>query len=203
MWITFIIQIPATQAAGIRLFNTKEIQSNNLKKFKKWQGMLERYTAEEPDELNKCTLSESNKCAITKWRIFLNKVAKKESKIEQIGLVNKYLNRHIYTIDPINYNEKDYWATPKQFVNRNGDCEDYAISKYISLLHLGFSKDSMRIVVLQYLNLNVPHAILFVYLDDKALVLDNQISSVIEADRIKHYKPIFSINEDSWWLHRG
>ena len=66
-----------------------------------------------------------------------------------------------------------------------------------------FAKEDMRIVVLQDLNLKVAHAVLVVYIDGKALVLDNQITKVVESKRIKHYKPIFSINEGAWWLHRG
>ncbi len=194
---------PSMAQAKIGLFNTKELKSSNLKKFKKWNGVLSRYKKESPSELKKCKLSPSNKCMITKWRIFLKKVAKEKNKQKQISLVNKYLNKRLYIIDMINYNKKDYWATPKQFVNRNGDCEDYAIAKYMSLVHLGFNKSDMRIVVLQDLNLKVAHAVLVIYFDGKALVLDNQITNIIEANRIKHYKPIFSINEENWWLHRG
>ena len=86
---------------------------------------------------------------------------------------------------------------------RTGDCEDYAISKYVSLVHLGWPKENMRIVVLQDQNLNVAHAILVVYINDQALVLDNQIPQVIDSTRIKHYKPIFSITDGRWWLHRS
>ncbi len=201
-YICMFIQ-PSMAQAGIGLFNTKELKSSNLKKFKKWNGVLSRYRKESPSELKKCRLSPSNKCAITKWRIFLNNIATESNKQKQIALVNRYLNKRLYIIDMINYNKKDYWATPKQFVNRNGDCEDYAIAKYMSLIHLGFNKNDMRIVVLQDLNLKVAHAILVIYIDGRTLVLDNQITNVIEANRIKHYKPIFSINEDNWWLHRS
>jgi predicted transglutaminase-like cysteine proteinase len=195
-------QINAAQAASIPLFGTKEIRSSKLSKFTKWTTALARYEKEKPSELNKCALSASNKCHITKWRIFLNKV-KAQPQRKQLDYVNQYLNKWAYLVDPTNYGKKDYWATPTQFMTRNGDCEDYAISKYLSLLHLGFTKEQLRVVVLQDLNLKVPHAILVVYLDGKALVMDNQISKVIEANRIKHYKPIFSIGEKNWWLHRG
>lgn len=200
---SFILPVETAYAQKTpRLFGTGEIQSKKLTKFKKWTSVLERYAVEMQDELNKCTLSANNKCLITKWRIFLKKIADKPPR-QQMELVNQYLNKWLYVIDPINYQRKDYWATPKQFLNRNGDCEDYAIAKFASLVHLGFDKEQMRIVVLQDLNLKVAHAVLVVYVDGEALVLDNQISKVVNADRIKHYKPIFSINEDAWWLHRG
>ena len=192
--------LPA-QAAKIKLFGTREISSARLNKFEKWTGMLKRYAREKPNELAKCRITPTEPCHIAKWRIFLNTL-RGRAPMEQLQYVNEYLNRYAYSLDPTNYGKKDYWATPREFMYRTGDCEDYAISKYASLLHLGWPRARMRIVVLQDLNLNTPHAILVVYRDGRALVLDNQIPQVIDASRIKHYKPIFSINEDRWWLHR-
>lgn len=72
----------------------------------------------------------------------------------------------------------------------------------MSLRALGWDNDHMRIVVLKDLNLDIAHAVLVVYRDGLAWVLDNQIGEVVAADRIRHYRPYYSINEDSWWLHR-
>jgi hypothetical protein len=36
-----------------------------------------------------------------------------------------------------------------------------------------------------------------------AMLLDNQISDVVPASVVHHYKPIYSINEKAWWLHKG
>ena len=60
----------------------------------------------------------------------------------------------------------------------------------------------MRIVVLQDENLRVAHAVLVVYHQGRTYVLDNQITQVVTDDRIAHYRPIYSINEQSWWLHQ-
>ena len=60
----------------------------------------------------------------------------------------------------------------------------------------------MRIVVLQDLNLKIAHAVLVVYVDGEAWILDNQITQIVTADTILHYRPLFSLNEDSWWIHR-
>ncbi len=73
----------------------------------------------------------------------------------------------------------------------------------MALKHLGFKEKDMRVVVVQDLNLRVGHAILVVYLDGKPYLLDNQIKQVIGANRVRHYRPIYSINEKNWWLHRG
>jgi predicted transglutaminase-like cysteine proteinase len=60
----------------------------------------------------------------------------------------------------------------------------------------------MRVVALQDLNLNLGHAVLVVYVNDRPMLLDNQIAAVVPANSIKHYNPVFSINETGWWLHR-
>ena len=184
------------------LFGTNEIRSDRLEKFRKWTDVMARYENERPQEMKACEPTRADPCHIARWRIFLKKIADRPV-LDQLRLVNKAMNKWTYILDPINYGVEDYWATPAQFMYRNGDCEDYAITKYLSLRQLGFPEDRMRIVVLQDLNLGIPHAILVVYVDGKALVLDNQISQVIEASRIKHYKPIYSINQAAWWLHRG
>ncbi len=198
--------VPDADAAKLKMlpsiFGSKEIRSSRLTKFKKWVGVLTRYTKEQPGELKVCRPTQTNPCHVARWRIFLKQIAQLPPK-QQLVQVNAYLNRWLYKVDPVIYSKKDYWATPLQFFYKNGDCEDYAISKYVSLLHLGFKRHNLRIVVLQDLNLKVPHAILVVFVDGQPLVLDNQIKQVVHASRIRHYRPIYSINDKNWWLHRG
>ncbi|MSO74563.1 MAG: hypothetical protein EXQ99_05365, partial [Alphaproteobacteria bacterium] len=85
---------------------------------------------------------------------------------------------------------------------RDGDCEDYAIAKYMSFRSLGYTPDDLRLVVLQDNNLHITHAVLVTYLDGRTLVLDNQIKQVVEHSRICHYSLYYSINETGWWLHK-
>lgn len=189
-------------AKSAKLFGTSEIKSSKITKFKKWSKVVNRYGKEKPGEMKACRPSPTEKCVLARWRIFLKQIAKDPPRT-QINKVNAYHNRWRYLLDPVNYKTKDYWATPKQFFARRGDCEDYAISKYMALKHLGFKEKDMRVVVVQDLNLRVGHAILIVYLAGKPYLLDNQIKQVIDANRVRHYRPIYSINEKNWWLHRG
>jgi len=185
-----------------KLFGSVEHRSTKLKKFRKWTGVMARYEREILSVGKKCRVTRRNRCAMVLWRDYLKKIADLPRR-EQIEKVNSFFNKLDYIVDPTNYGKRDYWATPKQFFNRNGDCEDYAISKYISLRSLGYPIDDMRIAVVNDMNLKIAHAILVVYYKGEALILDNQIDQVINAKRIRHYKPIYSINERSWWLHRG
>ena len=58
-------------------------------------------------------------------------------------------------------------------------------------------------VAVKDMNLKVGHAILAVFVDGKVYILDNQIKIVVEAKKIRHYRPVFSINETNWWRHRA
>jgi predicted transglutaminase-like cysteine proteinase len=141
------------------------------------------------------------RCGANDWRTLIAGL-RGQSRAAKIQAVNAFINRAAYVTDPVNYGLPDYWATPLQFFAQDGDCEDYAIAKFITLTRLGFSDDDMRIVVVDDTNLGVPHAVLVVYLDGQAIVLDNQVPQVIPADLIHHYRPIYSINQSAWWLHR-
>jgi len=96
---------------------------------------------------------------------------------------------------------EDYWAVAREFLYNDGDCEDYAITKLFSLRWLDFSPAELRIVVLQDTNLRVPHAVLAVADQNDILILDNQIQEVVSHQAIVHYLPVYSINEQHWWMH--
>lgn len=186
--------------AEAELFGTREIKAGSLKPFPKWTDMLVR-AQHEREEAAGCKPGLARRCPWQDWQAFLQGL-KGLSPEEQLERVNREVNRRRYVLDPPNWGVPDYWATPLQFLRKNGDCEDYAITKYISLRMLGFSEDSLRVLVLNDLNRGVPHAILVVELKGATLLLDNQIPTVVEAAKVRHYQPIYSINEHAWWLHR-
>jgi len=199
---TSTVPASARQAGGGEsLFGSHEVRSTRMSLFPKWQGALARYFDESRLPDAPCTSTVFNRCHLREWKRFLHGL-RGERPAAQIKLVNEFMNRHRYVIDPRNYGVPDYWATPRQFLTLDGDCEDYAIAKYLSLRALGFDPVKMRIVVLQDLNLGAAHAVLVVYHGGRALVLDNQIKTVIDHAAIHHYRPIYSINEQAWWLHR-
>lgn len=191
----------ATTPVYPKLFGTTEKRSGNLKPFPKWTDALNRYFRDAGLPEGSCDDTVFNKCHTAFWGKFIEKLVD-IPPMEQLDSVNRYMNKAPYITDPHNYNVADYWATPKQFLDRDGDCEDYAIAKFTSLRALGWDNTHMRIVVLQDLNLKIAHAILVVYVDGEAWILDNQIKQIVTADTIRHYRPLFSLNEDSWWIHR-
>jgi predicted transglutaminase-like cysteine proteinase len=170
--------------------------SNNLGNFKKWRGEMDRYR----NELQTCGMPQCNK---PKWAQIIGAL-KGLDPAGQAMEIQKQLgtDRFRYTQDIINWRLNDYWETPFEFIRVNGDCEDYAVSKYWALRAAGVPADSLQIVVLQDLNLGVAHAVLVVDLQGQQLLLDNQISKVVQTGTIQHYQPVYSVNEDGWWQYR-
>jgi predicted transglutaminase-like cysteine proteinase len=207
LWLAALLLVASrgpSAAEDIRypaLFGSREVRSANLGPFQKWTWMLDRQRDEGSLYDGPCTARRFNRCHLQEWRQLLKNIANLEP-MAQLDAVNSFMNRAPYVTDPVNYGVPDYWATPLQFMSKDGDCEDYAIAKYFSLRQLGLPDERMRIVVVDDLNLRVPHAILIVYLGERAYILDNQISRVVPAEIVNHYKPIYSINEHAWWLHR-
>jgi len=174
------------------LFGSEETQSKNLKAFTKWSNMFKRFDQELKTSKGAKTIKSLNAQLSGYKNLSLPEMAKK---------VNAIMNSKKYIVDKKNWNKSDYWATPVEFIARGGDCEDFAIAKYVALKALGVSESRLRLAIVHDERKNIPHAILIVYTNDGTLILDNQIKTVRSAKSINHYKPIFSINKDAWWLH--
>lgn len=174
------------------LFGATEKKSTNLKAFTKWTGMFERF--------DKALDETASKKIIKALQIELNDY-RSSSVYDMANDVNDMMNRKRYVLDQNNWGQSDYWATPIEFMARGGDCEDFAIAKYAALRALGVPENRLRVAIVQDEEKNIPHAILIVYTERGPMVLDNQIKKMRSANRIAHYKPIFSINRTAWWLH--
>jgi predicted transglutaminase-like cysteine proteinase len=192
---------PTVGLARVSYFVNQETMYSNLGNFPKWKGVLSRYF-ESSDILNQpCGGTKFNPCKLREWQAFLDGMQGRGLR-EQVDKVNHYINKNPYILDIDNWGVNDYWATPYEFQKRSGDCEDYAIAKFMSLRALGVPNEQMRVIIVQDLNLGgIIHAVLIVFVEGQVLVLDNQSEQVKNALDIYHYKPIYSINETHWWKH--
>ena len=184
------------------LFGTREVYSTDLEAFPQWNKMLDRYSAEINAPESTCKQTPFTKCPYQSWEPFLDTL-RSETPMTQLRQIQQYINEAWYITDSRNYGRSDYWATPREFFERDGDCEDFAIAKYMSLRALGWEREHLRIVVLQNIDLGIVHAVLVAYRDGKAWLLDNQFNQIVATDRIFHYRPYYSLNEDGWWEHRS
>ncbi|CED57921.1 transglutaminase-like cysteine peptidase [Aliivibrio wodanis] len=139
------------------------------------------------------------------WRKLISELDSKKEK-EQLERVNQFFNQ-LYFVDDIRlWGKKDYWATPLEFLGSNaGDCEDFTIAKYFSLLELGVSDKKLRLIYLKALELNQFHMVLAYYPTPGSvpLILDNIDKEIKPATRRKDLLPIYSFNGKHLWLMKG
>jgi predicted transglutaminase-like cysteine proteinase len=185
-----------TNIADAELFGSSERKSRNINEFPKWVKMLERLQEEE------YLCAKNNDCLLDKIATHLKEQTAADDKLAILKKVNRLVNSINYVNDSKRWEIGDYWATPTQFFEQGGDCEDYAIAKFTLLKRMGFKNSDMRVVVLNDTFKNIIHSVLVVFIDGKQYFLDNQIPKVLQTKEIRHYKPIFSINEKNWWKHR-
>lgn len=193
--LLFIAALLWTSAAWadepVRLFNTVEFRGA-LKNLPKWDRVL---GAERKDPTFK-----SDAVGKVKWQALKDR-AEGLSLKEKLKQVNDLFNRMPYRTDMEVWGVEDYWETPREFIHKSGDCEDYAITKYYALRDLGLPASDLRIVILQDTIRNLAHAVLVVYGDGTAYVLDNVSNVIMTHDRLGHYKPQYSVNEEYRWSH--
>jgi len=114
--------------------------------------------------------------------------------------VNEAINRYSFVASTQNWG-KEYWETPFEFVRHGGQCQDYAITKFLLLRALGVPDDAMRLVVLRDMRRQVDHAVLVVTVAGQSLMLDNLAPRIVSAASNPDYRAYYSINESGWWLH--
>ena len=126
-----------------------------------------------------------------------------EAKLRQ---VNDFINRNIVFEGDIGvWQQSDYWATPLETLGQGrGDCEDFAIAKYVSLRMAGIPASKLRLIYVKA-RLNTPngtmpqaHMVLAYYATPNAepQVLDNLDTTIRPASRRPDLQPVFSFNSE-------
>ncbi|WP_115717296.1 transglutaminase-like cysteine peptidase [Gallaecimonas mangrovi] len=124
----------------------------------------------------------------------------------QLQLVNQFFNQFFFIDDIKLWRQNDYWATPLEFIGADGgDCEDFAIAKFFTLLALGVPEQKMRITYVKALSVNQYHMVLAVYPTPNSVpfILDNLIPDIRRADQRTDLLPIYSFNGKQLWLSKS
>lgn len=147
--------------------------------------------------------------AVTAWRDLLTQTAS-QPDAAKLRRVNDFFNRRTrFGEDSDIWGKQDYWATPLEVLGRaQGDCEDFAIAKYVTLKLLDIPAEKLR---LTYVKARIggpqstvvqAHMVLSYYPapDDEPLVLDNLISDIRPASRRADLTTIFGFNAEGLWV---
>lgn len=143
---------------------------------------------------------------IKDWLSFIDS---SESKTEwqKIHLVNDFFNKQIkYKSDEELWLQKDYWATPIESLGVGmGDCEDYVIAKYFTLIALGVPEDKVRLMYVRQKTVNLPHMVLIYFETPNQIpfVLGNFNTKLLPANKRPDLTPIYSFNGQGLWLAKS
>jgi predicted transglutaminase-like cysteine proteinase len=106
------------------------------------------------------------------------------------------------------WGQSDYWATPLETLAKGkGDCEDFTIAKYFTLLEAGLPNEQLRLIYVKARiggaasNVTQAHMVLAYYSEPDAepLILDNLITDIRPASRRPDLQPVFSFNSMGIW----
>ncbi|TVP55907.1 MAG: transglutaminase [Halomonadaceae bacterium] len=132
---------------------------------------------------------------------------------QQLKAVNDFFHRHVtYTEDQDNWGKSDYWATPLETLTRGaGDCEDYSIGKYVSLLQAGIPNEQLRLIYVRARiggttsPISRPHMVLAYYETPQSepLILDSLTRDILPAKERTDLLPVFSFNSEGLWVGGG
>lgn len=199
--------LPATSARPIiidKVMGRLSLRIGTARNHKQWNARTPRIR-NDLAALQKCLSTHEkafcNDYSILKWAKLVRK-ARELSGYSQLAYVNNRVNALIlYRTDYARFGQSDYWASPSQTIGKAGDCEDFALAKYLTLKSLGVSSENMKIVVLKNLTRNTYHAVLQLRDGNREFILDNLSGSLKQSSELSHYRPLYSINEKWKWMH--
>lgn len=115
----------------------------------------------------------------------------------RVGVINRAVNFAISPVsDETRWGVSDHWSDPLETLGSNsGDCEDYAIVKYVALLLAGLSKDALKIVVLRNRLPYEDHAVVAVRVDHQWLILDNRTLTLVRDTDVTRAIPEFVLDD--------
>jgi len=126
-----------------------------------------------------------------------------QTELEKLEKVNQFFNQMEFVEDIDHWGNKDYWATPIEFLGtQGGDCEDFTIAKYFTLKAMGIEEEKLNLTYVKALTYNVHHMVLtyFSTPGSEPLVLDNIVADIKPASQRRDLLPIYSFNGAGLWL---
>lgn len=144
---------------------------------------------------------------VSAWRLLAEEGRRSAwSERQRLQKVNTFFNQLQFVDDSRLWQKNDYWATPLEFLGAaGGDCEDFSIAKYFTLLELGIPDEKMRMVYVKALRYNQFHMVVAYYETPSSVpvILDNLIPDIRPATARNDLIPIYSFNGQHLWLMKA
>jgi len=167
----------------------------------KWAG-VEADLAREKLVLDGCRDNPETCPSYAAQFLRLIKAVKSKSGRAQLEEANLGVNAAIrYVSDLAQFGELDRWSAPlASFATAKGDCEDYAIAKYVALREAGFPEGELRLLLGRDRTVRQDHAVLAAHLDGRWLILDNRWSELRDDSGDLNFTPLFAIDHAGVFL---
>ena len=157
----------------------------------RWR-ILQPLLTREHDALARC-YADRSACtpAVEKFAAIVAAGAERTG-IARLGEINRAVNLAIRPVsDQVQYGVPDIWATPLMtFGSGAGDCEDYAIAKFVALREAGMAADDVRLIVVRNLPAHEDHMVAAARLDGRWLILDNRTMRLVADVDIIDLSPL-------------
>ena len=163
----------------------------------KWLG-VERQLDDERVQLALCDGDRENCVSPAALQLLaIVDIGRSREGRARLGEINRAINLAIHPMsDLAQYGQIDFWSSPLvTFAHAAGDCEDYAIAKYVALRLAGVAADDLRLVVLHDTVRGEDHAVAAARLDGHWLMLDNNRMAMVEDADVRNYRPLFVLDE--------
>lgn len=187
----------ALTAAASGPFGRPAIQLTGGPVMDKWTG-LARKLEDERVQIALCD-GDRDHCVSPAALRFLSIVdqARARDGRARLGEINRAINLAIRPAsDLAQYGEIDVWSSPlATFARGAGDCEDYAIAKYVALRQSSIAASDLRIVIIRDTRRGEDHAVAAARLDGHWLVLDNERMAMIEDVDARNIRPLFVLDD--------
>ncbi len=129
--------------------------------------------------------------------------ASDDIKIEQ---VNRFFNQAEFRSDLKTWGKKDYWASRLEFMGKGqGDCEDFAVAKFLTLLQLGVPEQKLYLAYVKAIGYpEAAHLVVAYYKDPDAspLILDNYNREILPANQRKDLIPVYSFTAHDLYIQK-
>ena len=160
------------------------------------------------DRMQSLALSRYGQSAATTvadWRDLSDEI-RSLTEQQKLAMVNDFFNSRIrWVSDAEAWGKDDYWATPLETMGiGKGDCEDFAIAKYATLVLAGIDVNKLRItyVKAEIQGAHSAHMVLAYYSDPAAepKILDNLKLEIYPASWRNDLTPVYGFNSNGLWI---
>jgi predicted transglutaminase-like cysteine proteinase len=114
----------------------------------------------------------------------------------RLAEINRAVNFSIRPVsDWAQYGVADFWSSPLVTLSAGaGDCEDYAVLKYVALREAGLAPNNLRLLIVYDPRRRTNHAVVAVHLDAEWLILDSHTLIMVTSSDARYYRPLFVLD---------